>query len=150
MHRALFFVALASWGCAEPTKVAVDDTAAPADPTTTSTTTDEVTTTYSIVFGLASETSVAGEAVTWSGEVRNGAGESVEAVWDLASDLESLTTEGSSIIATVAGGHAITATAVVGDQVLDAAAVLTVAPASADSVNLALDDSTIDAGTETG
>jgi hypothetical protein len=149
MHRALFFVALASWGCSEPTKVAADDTAAPADLVTTPTTTDAVTT-YSIVFGLASETSIAGEAVTWSGEVRDGAGESVEAAWDLASDRESLTTEASSIIATAAGVHAITATAVVGDQVLDASAVLTVAPAAADSVNLILDDSTIDAGTETG
>ncbi len=149
MHRVLFLSALTLWACQDPSKLDDGDTAAPSDASPTTDPTGATDAVYTVSFALASAAARAGEPVTWSGEVRDESGAAVESSWDLASDLETLESTATTLTATLAGNHTITATVSVGEQVLDAEASLTISPGSADTVNLMLDDGTVEAGTET-
>ncbi|MFT4622567.1 MAG: hypothetical protein ACI8PZ_001223 [Myxococcota bacterium] len=151
MHRAILFAALAMVACQQDSGKPDDlGGGAGTDPTETTPPTSTTEAVYTVAFSLATDVALAGESVTWSGDVRDATGEAVEATFALASDLEDLEFDPTALTATVAGPHTITATVLVDDQVLDAEASLTVSPGAAGTLNLVLDDATIDAGATTG
>lgn len=100
-----------------------------------------------LVFALAADTSVAGEAVPYTLEVAWSDGTVEPVDGDVTSDVEAaLDGEGGDVVATVAGAHTLTAAADVDGETLSAVAALDVSAGPLVALDLSLTPSTVPAG----